>query len=149
MQIESEITIQRPAAEVFDHIARAERLPEYVTEFDWVRPASEDEPALGSTYSYKLARGQAQGTFEWTQFDRPSKLAWRGPPAKAGLGSMEPSGRWELGEADGGTRVKLVMAPRPGGLFKLLVPLMSGGMRKGNARALERLKRQLEDAERP
>jgi hypothetical protein len=40
--------------------------------------------------------------------------------------------------------VKLVMAPTPGGLFKLLAPFMAAGMRKGNAAALERLKSRLE-----
>ena len=58
---------------------------------------------------------------------------------------MEPSGWWELTEGDAGaTHVKLVMTPKPGGLFKLLAPLMSMGMRSGNAKALERLKARLE-----
>jgi len=144
MQIESEITIERPRAEVFEHIARGERLPEYVTEFAWVKPASEEGPEKGSSYSYKMARGPAEGTFEWTEFEPPSRLAWHGPPAKGGLGSMEPSGRWELSDDGQATRVRLVMSPKPGGLFKLLAPLMSGGMRKGNAQALARLKQQLE-----
>ena len=73
-----------------------------------------------------------------------SKLAWHGPPAKAGPGSMEPAGWWELADEGTETRVKLVMAPKPGGLFKLMSPFMSRGMRKGNAQALERLKRRLE-----
>ena len=57
---------------------------------------------------------------------------------------MEPAGRWEIAPSGDGTRVKLVMAPTPGGLFKLLAPFMAAGMRKGNERALERLKQQLE-----
>jgi hypothetical protein len=57
---------------------------------------------------------------------------------------MEPSGWWELSEAGSGTNVKMVMTPRPGGLFKLMAPLMARGMRKGNRRALERLKAKLE-----
>jgi hypothetical protein len=36
------------------------------------------------------------------------------------------------------------MTPKPGGLFKLLSPLMSIGMKGGNARALQRLKERLE-----
>ena len=144
MRIEAETTVARPRAEVFDHIARAERLPEYVSEFDWVRQASEGEPGRGTRYSYKMARGRGEGTFEWTEFERPSTLAWHGPPAKAGPGSMEPSGRWELTDAGAGTRVKLVMTPKPGGLFKVMAPLMAMSLRKGNAKALERLKQQLE-----
>jgi uncharacterized protein YndB with AHSA1/START domain len=144
MQIESEITVEKPRAEVFDYIARGERLPEYVTDFEWVRQASEGEPARGSTYSYKMARGPAEGTFEWTEFEPYSRLAWHGPPAKAGAGSMEPSGWWELTDAELGTRVKLVMAPKPGGIFRLMAPFMSMGMRRGNADALNRLKQRLE-----
>ena len=144
MHIESEITVERPRAEVFDYIARGERLPEYVTEFAWVKQESDGEPALGTGYSYEMRRGQAKGTWEWTEFEPHSRLAWHGPPAKSGPGSMEPAGRWELSDAPQGTRVKLVMAPRPGGLFKLMAPIMSRGMRRGNASALQRLKQRLE-----
>ena len=144
MHVEAEATIGRPIDEVFDHVARAEYLPEYVTQFSWVHQVGAGEPARGTSYEYKMARGQAAGTFEWTEFDRPSKLAWHGPSAKAGPGSMEPSGWWELSEEGPGTRVKLVMTPKPGGLFKLLAPLMRGQMRKGNVEALRLLKEQIE-----
>ena len=148
MQVEAEIDVARPRAEVFDYIARAERLPEYVTEFAWVKaPEGDGEPRKGTNYSYKMNRGAVEGTFEWTEFEPPQRLAWHGPPAKSGPGSMEPSGWWEFTDAGGsGTHVKLVMAPRPGGLFKLFAPFMAIGMRKGNARALERLKQRLESA---
>jgi uncharacterized protein YndB with AHSA1/START domain len=143
MQVEAETTIARSPADVFAYLARAEDLPKYVDEFDWVKQQSEGEPALGTEYSYRMKRG-AEGTFDWTEFQPGSRLAWHGPPAKAGPGSMEPSGWWELSPEGDGTRVKLVMTPKPGGLFKLMAPFMAGGMRKGNARALERLKSQLE-----
>jgi hypothetical protein len=48
-----------------------------------------------------------------------------------------------------GTRIKLVMATKPGGLFVILAPLMTSSMRKGNEQALDRLKRQLESAPAP
>ena len=143
MHVEANITIDRPRREVFDYIARAERLPEYVSDFDWVRQESEGEPGLGTRYSYRMQRG-AEGTFDWTEFEPHSKLAWHGPAVKAGPGSMEPSGWWDLSEEDGGTRVKLVMTPKPGGFFRLLSPFMSRGMRGGNEKALERLKQQVE-----
>ena len=146
MHIESSTTIARPREQVFDHLARAERLPEYVTDFAWVKQDSGGAPTRGTRYSYEMRRGQTKGTFEWTEFDRPSRLAWHGPPAKAGLGSMEPSGWWELTDEGGSTRVKLVMAPTPGGLFKLMAPLMTGSMRKGNEKALSLLKQQVEAA---
>ena len=145
MQIESETTVAKPPAEVFEYIAHAEFLPEYVTDFDTVRQVSDGDPGLGTQYSYKMGRG-AEGTFEWTEFSAPSRLAWHGPKVSTGPGSMEPAGSWDISEQGGATRVKLVMAPRPGGLFKLLAPFMSAAMRKGNDQALERLKRRLEQA---
>jgi uncharacterized protein YndB with AHSA1/START domain len=144
MQVEAEITVARPAQEVFDYLARAERLPDYVSDFASVEQVSEGEPGVGTQYSYRMNRGQVQGTFQWTRFEPASGLAWEGPAVKSGPGSMEPAGWWELSGSGDGTRVKLVMAPKPGGLFKLMAPFMAAGMRKGNARALERLKTQLE-----
>ena len=144
MHVEAEITVARPRAEVFDHIARAEWLPQYVTEFEWVRKVSEGPASHGTEYAYRLSRGGIEGRFEWTEFERPSRLAWRGPPAKAGPGSMAPAGRWELLDVGHSTYVKLVMTPEPGGLLRLTAPLMSRGMRKGNRRALRRLKQRLE-----
>jgi uncharacterized protein YndB with AHSA1/START domain len=136
--------IARPPEEVFAYLARGERLPEYVTDFAWVKQDSEGEPNRGTRYSYKMRRGQAAGTFTWTEFEPPSRLAWHGPPAKAGPGSMEPSGWWNLATEGEGTRVTLAMTPKPGGLFKLLAPLFTRGMRKGNERALERLRQRVE-----
>jgi uncharacterized protein YndB with AHSA1/START domain len=144
MHVEAETTVSRPRAEVFEYLAHAEHLPDYVGDFAWVKQDTGGEPAKGTRYSYKMVRGPAAGTFDWTEFDPPSRLAWHGPPAKAGPGSMEPSGWWELSENGNDTHIKLVMTPKPGGLFKLLAPLMSRGMRRGNARALERLKQRLE-----
>ena len=142
MQIESEITVTQPAGAVFDYIAHAEYLPAYVSDFESVRQVSEGAPQLGTQYGYRMKRG-AEGTFEWTRFDAPTRLAWSGPAVKAGPGSMQPAGWWEISETADGTNIKLVMAPTPGGLFKLLAPLMAAGMRKGNEAALERLKQQL------
>ena len=58
---------------------------------------------------------------------------------------MQPAGWWDISKTGGdATRVTLVMAPTPGGLFRLLAPFMAAGMRRGNAAALERLKQRLE-----
>ena len=149
MHVEGETTIDRPREAVFDYVARAERLPEYVTEFASVAQESPGEPALGTTYRYELKRGQAKGTFDWTEFERPAKLAWHGPPAKSGPGSMEPSGWWELTEDGAKTRVKLVMTPQPGGLFKLFAPFMAMSLRRGIPKALERLKERVEGGSTP
>ena len=143
IRTEAEITVNRPPSEVFHYLAHAERLPEYVDDFVQVTHEEPGEPAQGHVYSYKTKQG-AEGTFEWSDF-RPEHLAWAGPKAKLGPGSMKPSGWWELTEVDGATHVKLVMTPEPGGLFKLMAPLMKMGMTKGNRTALEKLKTKLEN----
>jgi uncharacterized protein YndB with AHSA1/START domain len=144
MRVEEEITIGRPPAEVFAYLARAEYLPQYMTDFASVEQVSEGEPGIGTRYRYTMSRGHAVGAFEWTRFEPDSHLAWQGPAVHAGPGSMEPAGWWDLSPTAAGTAVKLVMAPKPGGLFRLLAPLMAAGIRKGNAQALERLKQRLE-----
>jgi uncharacterized protein YndB with AHSA1/START domain len=141
---EAETTINRPRSEVFDYLAHGERLPEYIDDFERVTHEEGGEPARGHVYSYRMKRG-AEGTFEWKEFEPYDKLAWSGPAAKLGPGSMRPSGYWELTDEGPGTHVKLVMAPEPGGLFKLMAPLMKSGMTKGNVRALEKLKNKLEN----
>jgi uncharacterized protein YndB with AHSA1/START domain len=148
MQVESEITVNRSPREVFEYIAHAEYLPDYVADFESVSQASDGQPGVGTRYSYRMKRG-AEGTFEWTRFEPTSRLQWEGPPVKLGPGSMQPAGWWEISQAGAGSEVKLVMAPSPGGLFKLLAPLMAAGLRKGNDRALERLKERLESGAAP
>ena len=141
---EAETTIRRPRGEVFDFLSHAEHLPDYVDDFASVAHEEPGAPARGHVYSYKMKRGGVEGTFEWTEFQPGEKLAWAGPRVKSGPGSMRPTGFWELSDDDGGTHVKLVMEPEPGGLFKLMAPFMKPSMAKGNVRALEKLKMQLE-----
>jgi uncharacterized protein YndB with AHSA1/START domain len=141
---EGEITINRPRDEVFEYIAHGEFLPEYIDDFETVTHEEPGEPAKGHVYSYKMKRGGVEGTFEWTEFEPSSRLAWSGPAAKSGPGSMRPTGHWELTDEGEGTHVKLVMEPEPGGLFKLMAPFMKSGMTKGNARGLANLKAKLE-----
>src|SRR5260370_18175783 len=85
-----------------------------------------------------MGRG-GEGTFEWTTFEPTSRLAWHGPAVKAGPGSMDPSGWWEITPEGDGTRGKLVRAPQPGGLFKLLSPFLTAGLPQGNDQSLDRL----------
>jgi uncharacterized protein YndB with AHSA1/START domain len=141
---EAEITINRPRSEVFEFLAHGERLPEYIDDFETVTHEEPGEPARGHVYSYKMKRG-AEGTFEWKEFQPNAKLAWSGPRVTQGPGSMRPVGWWELTDDGSGTRVKLVMEPEPGGMFKLMAPLMKMGMAKGNERGLTKLKSLLEN----
>jgi uncharacterized protein YndB with AHSA1/START domain len=147
VRVEAEIVVARPRPEVFAYLRDAERLPEYMTEFASVEQVSDGAPRAGTEYRYQMSRGQAEGTFQWTKFVPSSHLAWSGPAVRAGLGWMQPAGWWDLSDGPGGdTLVKMVMAPQPGGLLKLLAPFLAAGMRKGNEQALQLLKERLEGA---
>jgi uncharacterized protein YndB with AHSA1/START domain len=143
VRVEAEITVARPRTEVYAYLLRGERLPEYMSDFETVEQVTPGEPKTGTEYSYRMGRG-AQGSFEWTKLVPNSHLAWSGPPVKAGAGSMQPAGWWDLSDSAGETRVQLVMAPQPGGLLKLLAPFMAAAMRRSNEEALARLKEWLE-----
>ena len=65
MRVEAEIAVARPRPEVFSYLKDAARLPEYMTEFELVEQVSEGPPRVGTQYRYRMARGQAKGTFEW------------------------------------------------------------------------------------
>ena len=145
MRVEAEISVGRPRTEVYSYLLQGERLPEYMADFETVEKVSPGEPRTGTEYRYRMGRG-AQGSFVWTKLVPNSHLAWRGPAVKAGLGSMQPAGWWDLSDSAGETRVQLVMAPEPGGLLKLLAPFMAAAMRKSNEQALARLKERLEQA---
>lgn len=145
MRVEAEISVERARPDVFAYLRDAERLPEYMTEFATVEQVSDGDPRTGTKYRYTMAAGQAEGSFEWTKFVPSAHLAWNGPAVKAGLGTMQPAGWWDLSDGPGGsTTVKLVMAPVPGGLFKLLAPFMAAGIRKSNEQSLVNLKQRLE-----
>lgn len=143
MRVESQIEIARSRTEVFDYLAHGEFLSDYATDFDWVTRTSGTSPGPDALYTYRMSRG-VEGTFRHTTFEPPARLAWQGPPAKSGPGTMAPAGTWKLEDIDGGTRVTLTMSPTPGGLLRLMSPILAASMRKALPAALLRLKRRLE-----
>jgi hypothetical protein len=57
---------------------------------------------------------------------------------------MAPSGTWELSNIEGGTRVNLVMSPTPGGLLRVMTPVISKSVARELPASLTRLKQRLE-----
>jgi len=139
----AQITVARPRTDVFDYLADAERLPDYAGDFLWVKQLSPGPPAAGTEYEYRMKRG-IHGTFRRSEYLPHTALAWAGPPARSGPGTMAPAGRWELSDDGEGTRVTLVMAPAPGGLLRLAAPMIFRSIGAGLPDALRRLKQRLE-----
>jgi uncharacterized membrane protein len=143
IRVEREIEIERPAADVFDFLARGENLPRWMDEFASVEKITDGPPTLGTTYRYRMKRG-AESTFVWEEFESPRRIGWHGPPAGSGFGMLEPKGTWELENTGSATRLRMTMEPRTGRLMRLLSPLLERSIRKGSARNFERLKGILE-----
>jgi uncharacterized protein YndB with AHSA1/START domain len=139
----AEIEIRRPPQEVFEYLARGEKLPEWVEEFAEVEQKSEGQPGRGTTYRYKMRRG-GESTFEWSEFEASRRIAWAGPPLKSGPGSMRPRGSYDLEGANGGTRMRMTQDPEMGGFMKLMAPFITRSLRKGGPKSLEKLKGILE-----
>jgi uncharacterized protein YndB with AHSA1/START domain len=143
MHLEAQIDISAPRTEVFDYLAHGEYLPEYASDFVWVRRILGAEPGLDAEYAYKMKRG-TEGTFRHAVYEPHLRLVWRGPPARSGPGTMAPSGTWELTDIEGGTRVNLVMSPTPGGLLRVMAPFISKSVARQLPASLTRLKQRLE-----
>ncbi len=143
MHVESQITILRSRREIFDYLADGEHLPEYATDFTWVKRIEGAAPGQDTTYAYRMTRG-AEGTFRHTVYEPYQTLAWQGPPARSGPGTIAPRGGWTLDDLDRGTRVTLIMSPIPGGALRLITPLITASIRKTLPDALLRLKQRLE-----
>ncbi|HTW20761.1 MAG TPA: SRPBCC family protein [Mycobacteriales bacterium] len=143
MNVTSQVTIARSRHEVFDFLAHAELLPIYATDFDWVQRTEGSAPGPDAVYTYRMTRG-AQGTFRHVVFEPNVKLAWQGPPARSGPGTVAPAGNWILNDADGGTIVTLTMSPELRGLLRLMAPFLTASIRKTLPESLQRLKAHLE-----
>jgi uncharacterized protein YndB with AHSA1/START domain len=143
MHLEAQIDVSAPRTEVFDYLAHGEYLPEYASDFVWVRRILGAQPGLDAEYAYKMKRG-TEGTFRHLVYEPHSRLVWQGPPARSGPGTMAPSGTWELSDIVGGTHVNLVMSPTPGGFLRLMAPVISKSVAKQLPASLTRLKQRLE-----
>jgi uncharacterized protein YndB with AHSA1/START domain len=143
MHLEAQIVVTAPRAEVFDYLAHAEYLPEYASDFVWVRRIQGAKPGLDAEYAYKMKRG-TEGTFRHSVYEPHSRLVWQGPPARSGPGTMAPSGMWELSDIERGTRVNLVMSPTPGGLLRIMAPVISKSVARQLPSSLTHLKERLE-----
>jgi uncharacterized protein YndB with AHSA1/START domain len=151
-RVEHEITVSRPIDEVFTYLADGDRLTEWMgDEFRENEKVSEGGVGKGTTYRYVTNRGGIESTWEWAEFDPPRRLSWHGERVTpmGPLGSVEPQGGYTLEQADGGTRVRGVLAPQMRGVMKLMEPMWTRSARKRWQSQLETMKRIVESGRAP
>jgi Polyketide cyclase / dehydrase and lipid transport len=141
-------TVQRPIEEVFDHLDVLANHEAFTDHFltDW--RVSGPERGVGAEVRVKLKPGGQQLHITALESVRPERTVER---TVSGGGKRSSLGTYRLTPAgEGATHVEFELLPERMPVYERpLAPLLAGYMRKQNARAMERLKAQLEQAPAP
>ena len=136
-------TVARPIEEVYDHLAVLANHEAFTDHMltDW----STDGPPAGPGAHARVKAKGVRGPVDITVFEdeRPRYIAER---SVSGDGARQSKGTYFLEPAgEGGTNVRFELAfekvPRA---ERLLLPLLKPVLKRGNQRAMERLREQLE-----
>jgi uncharacterized membrane protein len=142
VDVQVEITIQRPAGVVSTYAADPSNAPawyENIKSVDW---KTEPPLAVGSKIAFTaqfMGRRLAY-TYELTAYVPGERLTMR---TAEGPFPMETTYRWSAVDAQS-TRMTLRNHGQPTGFAKVTAPLMAAAMRRANRKDLKRLKSLLE-----
>ncbi len=143
VDVEIEITINRPRNEVAAFVADPDHAPDWHVNIKSVEWCSVRPLTLGSQVAFVvhfLGRRLAY-TYEIAEWIPGERLMMR---TSEGPFPMETIYTW-ASTPDGGTRMTLRNRGTPRGFNRLMAPLMAGAMRSANRKDLARLKEILEE----
>ncbi len=141
IDVETQITIDRPREEVAAYAAEPENAPAWYSNIERAEWRSPKPLAVGSRFAFAahfLGR-RLEYEYEVSEFVPGERLVMGttdGPLA------METTYEWRA--AGEGTRMTLRNRGEPSGFPRLFAPLMSAAVRRANRKDLERLKGALE-----
>ena len=133
MNVDVEIQVARPRAEVFDLMADARNEEEWnsqVTSSELVT----DEPIGAGTRFVTINRGQAYDA-TITTYDRPNEVGFD----VVGK-TLEIVGTFRFADAGGGTVVRATFDMQPKGYMKVMLPLMAPLVRRDFPKQLNTFK---------
>ena len=142
VDVEVEITIQRPADVVSAYASDPENAPTWYDNITSVEWKSEPQLAVGSKIAFTarfMGRSLAY-TYELTDYVPGERLTMR---TAEGPFPMETTYRWSSIDTQS-TRMTLRNHGQPAGFAKVTSPLMAAAMRRANRNDLKRLKSLLE-----
>ncbi len=142
VDVETEIVIQRPRAEVAEFAADPANVPAWYVNIKSVEWKTPPPAAVGSRIAFVahfLGRRMAY-TYEIVELVRGERLVMR---TADGPFPMETTYAWET-TPDGGTRMRLRNRGMPAGFSRLIAPFMGSAVRRANRKDLAALKRLLE-----
>jgi uncharacterized protein YndB with AHSA1/START domain len=138
VRVERDFTVQRAPEEVFDYLGDVTNEAKWNHWAMWVRKVSDGPIGRGSVF-----RGSYQGFGELDQdlseYEHPHRLTYHSTPK--GMRSAEMT--FDLSPDGSGTRIRIVGSAEPGGLMKLVEPLMGLRMRPHFAELEKGIRREL------
>lgn len=142
VDVETEVTIERPRAEVARYAADPDNVPSWYENIESVAWETEKPVAVGSRIAFvaRFLGRKLEYTYEITTYDPDEKLVMR---TAEGPFPMETSYRWNDAPG-GGTVMSLRNRGEPAGFSKIVAPLMAAAIRRANKKDLALLKKILE-----
>jgi len=143
MKVERKISIARPPAEVFSHIADVRNDPSWHTDVLEVR-SSTDVVGKGTMFHVKVkpSMGVSEGTMTVTRFESGRLIEFQGR-----MGKVAPTVTNICEPEAQGTRVTRRVELEPPGLMRVMTPLIKRMIAKANDGFLANLRRLLEGSE--
>ena len=142
VDVVTEITIDRPAAEVAAFATDPDNAPEWYDNIESVAWRTDPLFGIGSKVDFvaRFLGRRLEYTYECVELDRDRRVVMR---TDQGPFAMETTYEWTPAPA-GGTRMTLRNRGEPTGFSRALAPLMTPAMRRANRKDLQKLKRLLE-----
>ncbi len=142
VDVQTEVTIERPRAEVAGYAADPDNVPSWYENIERVAWETEKPVAVGSRIAFvaRFLGRTLEYTYEVTTYVPGEELVMR---TAEGPFPMETSYRWDDAPG-GGTVMSLRNRGEPAGFSKVAAPLMTSAMRRANKKDLALLKTILE-----
>src|SRR5262245_7117927 len=137
----AEVVIDRPPDEVFAFIADARNRPQWDRSVDGEDLTSPEPVGVGSTVRTTMTSMGRELEWSWRITDHQ-------PPARQRIestdGPFPMSLAWDLEPAGAGTRARFAITGQPGGVMRLMQPLIARNTQRNLDDAFPRLKQLLE-----
>jgi uncharacterized membrane protein len=142
VDVETEIVIQRPIADVAAYAADPNNAPEWYENIESVEWKTPPPAAVGSQLAFaaRFLGRRLEYTYEIVELLPGERLAMR---TAQGPFPMETTYTWSAVDA-GSTRMTLRNRGEPAGFSKAVAPMMATAMRRANRKDLVKIKAILE-----
>jgi uncharacterized protein YndB with AHSA1/START domain len=145
LDVEITVEIERPSEEVWAFVSNAERLPQWLDEFEAVVKESDGPVGRGTMFRYTLAPGHRSATGEVVEWEPGRRFAWDGPPLRSRGGGFRPRGSFEVSAIDE-RRSRFVSRYQPEltGTLAIMRPYLARWLRRQRVADTRHLKQLLE-----